>query len=428
MAMNIRETERALISVLLADACYQEQILNECHPEMFTDADCKRILLIAQRMMAASMPIDLATLSAQCETAFAPKLVEISQTHQVPSFTEQYITVIKKAWRFRTLQQRLRECEEKALKHDESCLADIEEMREVYLDMGQEEEKHISSVCKEAADSFFEKEQGVSSGFAYLDTILGGGLIPGRLMVLGGRPGMGKSALALNMAVKAAGKGAVVLYISLEMTVKELTKRALGMLSGVDPYQAQQEKEKAMERIEEAGKTLAPRKLYFRDGGDSSLSSVLGAARRVRAKEGRLDLIVIDYVGLMRTERTKTSTRQQEIAEISRGLKRFAVRMPTCILLLSQLNREADNRIPHLSDLRESGDLEQDADVVLFPVRGCSQEGAAPTDESASLYIAKNRTGKPGKIELQWLGGTYTFREKDIPREKGKAGQKAANG
>lgn len=415
MAYNTQEAERAIMAVLLTDSAYTEQILNECCPEMFSDPDCRRIFLLAQTLDAEKTRIDLTTVHARSETGFAPRLVEISQTFSLPANLPDYINTVRDAWRYRVTGARLRECLDKAQKHDENCFADIEELRETVTETGREEERPVSALCEEAAGRFFDRERGISTGFEKLDAVLGGGLIPGRLMVLGGRPGMGKSALALNIALQAAEKGAAVLYISLEMTVAELTKRALCIYSGVDPYLQCEETEQAREKVVRAGKKLSGLRLYLRDGGDSSLGSVQGACRRVRAKEGRLDLAVIDYVGLMRTERTKTSTRQQEIAEISHGLKRLAVRMPTCVMLLSQLNREADGRensAPRLSDLRECGDLEQDADTVLFPVRPYLYDGTPAAADNAQLYVAKNRSGRPGRIEMTWHGGTYTFWER----------------
>ena len=414
MAMNIREAERAVIAALLGDNECKEQVLGECRAEMFTDPDCRRIYQIAQQLSAEEMKVDLTTVFARTEQAFGPQLVEVSRAFYIPSNLPDYITQIKEAWQFRHTSASLRECLDKAQKHDPDCYTDIDRLQESLLGAGHEEEASAAALCPGVLDTIGEKEKGITTGFVSLDTMLGGGLLAGRLMVLGGRPGMGKSALALNMALHAAVSGAVVLYVTLEMTARELMRRALYMLSGVSEQAVLSKGEQAMEKIRAAGETLMKQHFYIRDRGDSSLTSLMSACRRVHAAEGRLDLLVIDYVGLMRTERTKTSTRQQEIAEISRGLKRLAVRMPTCVLLLSQLNREADNRtdhVPRLSDLRESGDLEQDADTVLFPVRLFAVDETVREDREAKLYVAKNRSGSPGRVDLAWNGPTYTFRE-----------------
>lgn len=415
MAKNVKEAERAIISVLLQNGEYAEQILNECRAEMFADPDCRQIFLTAQKLAAQGMHADLSSVYANSEQGFAPKLVEISQTYSIPSNVDTYIATVREAFAFRTAGMQLKQCLDKAQQHDMSCFDDISRLQDVLLYEGNEDECPVARLCADVIDSFGETAKGCTTGFSSLDATLGGGLLSGRLIVMGGRPGMGKSAMALNMAVKAAQKGAVVLYVTLEMTSAELTKRTLYMLSGISEAEVIKTGEPALEKIRKAGESLAQLKLYYWDKGDSSLSSIEGACRRVRAKEERLDLLVIDYVGLMRTEHTKTSTRQQEIAEISRGLKRLAIRMPACVLLLSQLNREADSRvdhIPRLSDLRESGDLEQDADVVLFPVRPFLYEGSGKTDEEASLYVAKNRSGGLGRVDMKWHGPTFTFKEK----------------
>lgn len=417
MAKNVQEAERAVIAVLLTDEEYMEQILNECRAEMFADAGCRQIFLIAEKLSAAGTPVDLTTVHTQCEREFTPELISISQTYNVPSNIDSYILTVKEAWQFRKAGQKLRECLEKAQGHDPECYEAIATLQDDLFE-GSAEEQPVAGFCEKALETIGKKQTGLTTGFKSLDLLLGGGLLPGRLMVMGARPGMGKSALALEMAVTAARNGAAVLYITLEMTALELTQRALCMLAGVCPAKA--EEKEAMEKLNAAGREMNGLRLYMRDAGDSSLAAVLGACRRVRAREGRLDLVVIDYVGLMRTERTKTSTRQQEIAEISRGLKRYAIKAQTCILLLSQLNRESDARddhIPRLSDLRESGDLEQDADIVLFPLRPVLYGEEDIAAEDAFLYIAKNRSGSPGRVEMTWHGPTCTFTE----RETGKA-------
>lgn len=414
MAGNVQEAERAVIAVLLQDNECKEQILSECSAEMFLDPDCRRIFLTAQKLADRQLRIDLTTIYANSEQSFAPKLVEISQTFCVPSNISSYIAAVKEAYSFRRTGSRLKECLEKAQKHDASCFEDISRLQESLFETGTEDEVQASGLFPETFDAIGKKESGYTTGFASLDETIGGGLVSGRLIVMGGRPGMGKSTLALNMALRAAEKGAVVLYVTLKMTAKELMKRALYMLSGVSEAEAVKQGEGAMAKIRQAGEKLSGLKLYVWDKGDSSLGSISGACRRVGIKEGRRDLLVIDYVGFMRTEHTKTSTRQQEIAEISRGLKRLAIHMPTCVMLLSQLNREADMRIDHiprLSDLRESGDLEQDAEVVLFPVRPFLYEGGAKTDEQAQVYVAKNRSGSLGRVDMKWNGPTFTFRE-----------------
>lgn len=409
---NVQEAERAAMAVLLTAEEYTEQILGECRAEMFLDAGCRQIFLIAEKLNAAQKPVDLSTVHAECEREFTPELITISQTFNVPSNIDSYLNTVKEAWQFRKTGERLRACLEKAQKHDSECYEDITALQDALFEAGGEE-KRAADFCENALGAIGQKETGLTTGFAALDRLLGGGLLPGRLMVMGARPGMGKSALALNMALTAAKNGAAVLYVTLEMTGAELTRRALFILAGISEKEAAEEQ--GMEKIREAGKALGNMRVYLRDAGDSSLASVLGACRRVRAKEGRLDLVVIDYVGLMRTEKTKTSTRQQEIAEISRGLKRFSIRTGTCVLLLSQLNRESDARddhIPRLSDLRESGDLEQDADVVLFPLRPVLYGEEDVPAEDAYLYVAKNRSGSPGRVELTWHGPVFTFTER----------------
>ena len=247
---------------------------------------------------------------------------------------------------------------------------------------------------------------GVPTGFRKLDELLLG-LQAGALHVIGARPGMGKSALALNMAVNVARLTMrPVIFFSLEMSAYELSQRVLSSEASVpsEVLRGAAPSEKQWTEIGRAvGRLDIP--LIIDDSPMTSVGSMRARARRVRLSQGDLGLIVIDYLQLMGGD-TKVENRQLEVSEISRKLKLMAREFNVPIIALSQLSRNLDNRgdkRPILSDLRESGAIEQDADVVMFIYRGEVAGDTAAARGSADLIVAKHRAGRTDTVKLAWI-------------------------
>ena len=233
-----------------------------------------------------------------------------------------------------------------------------------------------------------------------------GGLGTGELVVLAARPGVGKSALALSVAEHIAARHPV-LFISMEMTAPELSARRLCMASGVDSRRVRTGQLDATDRqaLIQAGNDLARANLFILAGGEIGVSEIRREARRLAARPDGLGLVVVDYVGLLRPEDPR-ARRHEQVGSITRRLKITSGELATPVLLLCQLNRETDKSDePRLSHLRESGSLEQDADVVAF-VHRPDQE----TSE-AELIVAKHRHGPLRRIRLYWDGATTSFSE-----------------
>lgn len=252
---------------------------------------------------------------------------------------------------------------------------------------------------------------GVSSGISKLDEILLG-LQPGALMVLGARPAMGKSALGLNIACHVAIREQLpVLYVSLEMGQEELTQRVLASEAHVDSKRLRSGDlwENDWTNILGCLPSVLGSPLVIDDNPLSNVASIRMKARKLRAA-GELGLIVIDYLQLM-TGRSKES-RQVEVAEISRELKMLARELDCPILALSQLSRGLESRPdkrPMLSDLRESGSIEQDADVVLFLYRDEMYNPESDSKGLAELLVAKHRAGETGVIRLGYMNSWVRF-------------------
>ncbi len=260
---------------------------------------------------------------------------------------------------------------------------------------------------------------GCGSGFVDLDRMTGG-FRPGQLIILAARPAMGKSALALNMATHAAvDLGKKVAIFTMEMAADELIMRLFSSTSEVNMDSMLKGfgmNEEKLVRIMQAAEVLSSKHIFIDDQGTNSPLDIRAKVRRLSAEIGGLDLVIIDYLQLMTLTREKEN-RQQEIAEISRALKILAKDMKIPVIALSQLNRgleSRENKRPHLADLRESGAIEQDADLVMFIYR---DEYYYPDKTEkpgiAEIIIGKNRHGATGDVDLQFVKEITLFRSLD---------------
>ena len=262
---------------------------------------------------------------------------------------------------------------------------------------------------------------GVATGYADLDQLTGG-LQRSDLVILAARPSMGKTSLALGMAYGAAvSHGKTVGIFSLEMSAEQLVQRLLSMETGVDSHRLRlgQIDDGEWDRISRAFGRLAEAKIYVDDAAGQGIMDVRSKARRLQAEHG-LDFVVIDYLQLMSGRRS--DNRVQEVSEISRGLKGLARELNVPVVALSQLSRAVETRADHrpmLSDLRESGSIEQDADIVMFIYREEKYEEDTEKKGIAELIIAKHRNGPVGSINLRFFDRTARFADLELYSEAG---------
>ncbi|WP_027399457.1 replicative DNA helicase [Anaerovorax odorimutans] len=257
---------------------------------------------------------------------------------------------------------------------------------------------------------------GLTTGFIDLDSKTAG-LQKSDLIMLAARPSMGKTAFALNIAQHAAIKsGAKVLIFSLEMAAEQLGQRLLSMESKIEMQKLRvgNIERKDWDQINIALDTLSKANINIDDTPGISVMEMKNKCRRLKAEVG-LDLIIIDYLQLMALE-GRTESRQQEVSTISRLLKQLAREMDCPVIVLSQLSRAPEQRADHrpiLSDLRESGSIEQDADIVMFLYRD-EYYNPETTDKPniCEVIIAKQRGGETGIVELTWLGKYTRFADK----------------
>ncbi len=272
----------------------------------------------------------------------------------------------------------------------------------------------------ERIDMLYSRENkndviGLATGFVDLDRMTSG-LQPGELIVIAGRPSMGKTALAMNLAESAAldSKKAVAVF-SMEMSGPQLAMRMIGSVGRVDQHQLRTGtfKEEDWPRLVDAVGKLNDAQIYIDDTAGLNALELRSRARRLHRQCGGLAMIVVDYLQLMSgTSHSREENRATEIAEISRSLKGLAKELKLPVVALSQLNRGVDSRQdkrPMMSDLRESGAIEQDADVILFIYRDEVYNQDSPKKGIAEIIIAKQRNGPVGKIDLTFLGRYTRF-------------------
>ena len=257
---------------------------------------------------------------------------------------------------------------------------------------------------------------GVKTGIRGIDSHIGR-MEPGNLVIIAGRPSHGKSALACTIAVNAARAGKIVLWFTLEMDATETARRIVSFLSGVDNAKFKSPELRAMTEEEcgryiEGYETLDRLGVHVSDATNQTPIDLWRTAQGVKAAGG-LDLVIVDYIGLMSAGSQKKENRVQEVSYITRMLKNMAQALQVPVLALSQLNRANDKegRLPRLSDLRDSGSIEQDANVVMLIQRDShfAEDGTIVYDNTAVLDIAKVRDGATGVVKLDFFPACSMF-------------------
>jgi replicative DNA helicase len=430
------EAEASLLGAILIDADALVKIADAIAPTDFYDPRHHKIYEAIAQLYERRSPIDVLTLADQLKNNQALDLVggpsyltELTNFVPTASHVEQYAEIVAQ----KSLRRRLIRASQSIVElgYDESkALKELVEEAEASLfQVSQTHVKQsIVSIETILADSFERlddlhkdkaKIRGVPTGFRDMDDVLAG-LQRSDLFILAARPSMGKTALALNLAHNVATLSKQpVLVFSLEMSKEQLVDRLLSMESGVDAWALRTGNltDTDFEKIGNAMGTLSEAPIYIDDTPSITVSDLRTKARR-EAHQHPLGLIIVDYLQLMSggSKFGGGENRTQEISEISRGLKSIARELDVPLIALSQLSRSVENRnpqIPQLSDLRESGSIEQDADVVSFIYR---EEYYNPETEKkgiTTILIKKHRNGPTGDVDLFFDKEKQRFRSLD---------------
>ena len=435
------EAEKSTLGSIMVDQDSLIKIVDLVSPDDFYDKSNSVIYQAIVDLFNKRTTIDIITISTLLSdqgqldqvggTAYIAGLVE-----DVPTAAHifQYAMIVKKKATLRKLLKAGHNIT--SLGYDEA--SDVEDLLE-------EAEKSLFSVSqnfvkdkfvhiKDVLTSTYEKiadlhdpdsknnYAGVPSGFSGLDNITSG-FHPSDLIILAARPAMGKTALALNFAQNIAKSGKSVGVISLEMSKEQLVERLFCSLLEVDSWKIKtgQLAENDFARIGPVMDQLNSLKIFIDDSLGNSIVELRAKTRRLQMEHG-LDFLVIDYLQLMQGSRANFGNRVQEISEISRSLKSLAREMHVPILALSQLSRAVESRpdkMPQLSDLRESGAIEQDADIVMMLYRDdYYNPDDSPKKGITDLYIRKHRHGPVGQVELRFDKSKMRFYDIENQRKE----------
>jgi replicative DNA helicase len=427
------EAETSVLGSMLIDKDAVFTVAPILQPEHFYNETYKFIYGAILSLYEEREPIDLVTVADQLKkkrqlkkiggSSFLASLVE-----QVPTsaHAEMYAKIIKDAATKRELIRAASNLTESAFDEAKTAQEVLDLSEQAIFSLSQRHLKQNFIPVKEVLQASFDRLdelqkkagslRGVGTGFSSLDDTLAG-MQASNLLILAGRPSLGKTSLALNIAQYVAVKEKVpVGFFSLEMSQEELIDRLLISQGNIDAWRLKTGRldEADFARLSDAMGQLAEAPLFIDDTPAISVLEMRTKARRLQVEQG-LKLLVVDYLQLARSSR-RWDSRVQEVSEISQGLKNLARELKIPVLALSQLSRAVEIRgtkVPQLADLRESGALEQDADVVMFLYREDEEDL-----ENVSLKIAKHRNGPLKTIKLHFKGNRISFFEAEIKRKK----------
>jgi len=435
------DAERTLLGALLLDP----EKLNEVSPllseEDFYDSVNRTIFAAVVRLHDERAGVDPVTTAEALrgdakfeQVGGLQYLVRLTSDVPTSSLAVRYAQIIQEHARKRRLAHTAATLAERVKQNSHSVEELVEFAEQQLLEHSRggttTQAARLSQLADERYEyysSVYEAEDkaalyGLTTGFVELDDLLTG-LSPGHLMVLAGRPSMGKTALALDFAKQVAARGKSVAIFSLEMTKEQLADRLFAGALGVPTYSLRKGMipESDFQRMGTAFDAIKGHPIFIDDDPDTSLANLRSKARRQQMQHG-LDLLLIDYLQLIEvTDRAAGENQTQRISHISKSLKTLARELQCPVIALSQLSRSCEQRSPHipiLSDLRDSGSIEQDADTVLMLYREGYYNPDCENPDLTDIFVRKNRQGPTGVVSLDFDKQRMTFRER--PRQKGQ--------
>ncbi len=419
------EAERSVLGAILLDDKAIHTAIETLRKEDFYLESHRRIFDKMYTLTAEGTAIDLITLknelqrSDELESAGGPAYLA-ALTDGMPRAVniEHYANIVKEKATLRRLIQISNEIMARSYQSEESAQDILTDIEKSVFEIASRQfltgfapiEPLVSAVYKHIEEVANRKTlvTGVETGFSELDKMTAG-LHPSDLIIVAARPGLGKTSLCLNIAQNVAlKKRQSVGIFSLEMSKEQLVKRLLCSEAEIDSHKVNTGflNKEDWSKLGRAAAALSQAKIFIDDTAGMSIAEMRSKARRLSLEHG-LDLVIVDYLQLMSGTNQRYENRTQEISQISRGLKALAKEINVPVVAISQLNRAIESRRgehrPQLSDLRESGSIEQDADVVLFIYREDMTDPSAENSGVAEIIIGKQRNGPTGSFQLAFM-------------------------
>ncbi len=437
------EAEQTTIGALLVDPDRIIDVAPAIQPKDFYDPTYRTIYEAIRQLYDERKPIDFVSVAELLRTndkiqrlGGSGFLATLAANVPTAAHAAHYASII----RDKSMHRQLLDCgmaiAELAKDEELSAMEALERAEQGLLSIARhakdDKPQHIGDIGEESYERYARLQEaedktalfGLTTGFHDLDEMLTG-LAPGSLTVIAARPSVGKTSFALDIARHAAAsQGRNVAVFSLEMTKQEIMDRIMAGFLGVDAWRLKKG-QLTQDDFNRMGKLLGELKnhpLYIDDDPDRTIANLRSKARRQQMEYG-LDLLVIDYLGLIEvTDRAAGENRTQQVSLISRSLKNLARELSCPIIALSQLSRSTEQRsppIPILSDLRDSGTIEQDADIVLMLYRQDMYEEDCDHPGETEVYVRKNRNGPIGRVGLFFDKARMSFR--DLHRSRSSA-------
>jgi replicative DNA helicase len=436
------EAEQSVLGGLMLDSAAWDQVADRVLAEDFYRNDHRLIFEAVAGLIERNQPCDAVTLSGHLESQGVLDQVgglaylgALARDTPTAANIRAYADIVRERSVLRQLITAGNEIVTNALEPEGREAREIVDAAERVVfeiaergsrgKVGFQPIKEILPAVVEKIDEMYHSDgklTGISTGFKMLDEMTSG-LNAGDLIIIAGRPSMGKTTLAVNIAENAAlGAGKSAAIFSMEMSSESLTLRMISSLGRINQGHLRSGRlsEEDWPRIDSAMTQLSAAKIYVDETPALTPTEVRARARRLKRERG-LDLIVVDYLQLMQVPGTKEN-RATEISEISRSLKALAKELKVPVIALSQLNRgveQRENKKPVMSDLRESGAIEQDADVILLIYREEFYDNNTTRKGIADIIIAKQRNGPTGEVQMTFLG-QYTKFENYAPESYGE--------
>lgn len=426
---NNIEAEQAVLGAVISDYDVAIDYVSNLAAEDFYLPAHQTVFASVQRLMRQSKPVDIVTISTDLshenkldEIGGVTMLTELIQSLPSTANVQYYVSILKRTSLLRKIIRRSSEIIQTAYAEEDAdkVLAVAESL--IYSISEKEDASgllHISQsaveVVNRLAEVYNTKEirSGLKVGMHTLDNLTNG-FMGGQMIVLAARPGCGKTSFSMNIVANLirAQKEKVVAVFNLEMSAEELVQRLIANLSGIDSRTLQRGEESPddLNKMWQAAALLNDSNVYIDDTAEITAEQIMSKCRRLKAQRGGLDLVLIDYLQLL-SPSDRGASKYQQVTDMSRAVKIMAKELKVPVILLSQMSRSIDQRddkTPKLSDLRESGAIEQDADIVMFLTQGDFEVFSADS-EPIYLMVAKHRAGSTADLAFKWCKPTGTF-------------------
>ena len=435
MPQNL-DAEMSVLSASMLMPSAADKVCEEMNKDMFFSEPNKKIFEAIYNLHETKRPIDITTLTDELEKSNNLVLIggleyltEVVDAMVSAANLDYYIKIVQEKYLRRRLIEVATDITTKAYEEDSDTNEVVDNAEKEIFTVTKErkagEFKSISEVLRETQARLEYLAQngsaitGLPTGFTDFD-LMTSGLHENELIIIAARPAMGKTAFALNLAVNAAlSTTKAVAIFNMEMGAEQLAQRMIGAAGGIDMNKLKTGKleDKDWQKVNEAMSELGETNLYIEDTSGITVGDIRAKCRRLANSEKGLALVVIDYLQLIQGGNRYAGNRQQEVSEISRSLKTMALELKIPVIALAQLSRGVElreDKRPMMSDLRESGSIEQDADIVAFLYRddyyNPDKKNLSGNTSVTELIVGKHRSGNTGTIELLFEKNISNFR------------------